>query len=88
MWKEFEFGIGGGKAAKGYSCHERGANKCLYSVQKVFWDIMKKMILNGYTSDSAIDQIYLVYSKGKSNSNIIKEFRMDTKAGIDRLHLH
>ncbi len=88
LWKEFEFGIDGGKAAKDYTSHERGANKCLYSVRKVFWDIVKKMISNGYTSDSAIDRIYLVYGRGKSNSNIIKELRTDTKAGIDRLHLY
>ena len=88
LWKKFEFGTGGGKATIDYSCHRRGANKCLYSVQKVFWDVVKKMISNGHTSDSAIDQIYLVYGRGKSNSNIIKELRTDTKVGIDRLHLH
>ncbi len=40
-------------------------------LQKVFWDVVKTMISNGQTSDSVIDQIFLVYGRGKSNSNIL-----------------
>ncbi len=66
---------------------ERGANKSKYSRRKVFWDVMKKMIASGHTSDSAVDKIYLVYGRGKSNSNIIKDLMNDRAAGIDRLNL-
>ncbi len=45
------------------------------------------LISNSHTLNSVTVQIYLVYGRGKSNSNIIKELRMDKKAGIDRLHL-
>ncbi len=48
---------------------------------------MKKMIASGHTSDSAVDKIYLVYGRGKSNSNIIKDLMNDRAAGIDRLNL-
>ncbi len=57
-------------------------------MQKVFGDVIKKLVSNSHASDSAIDQIYLVYGRGKSNSNIIKDLRMGKKVGIDRLHLH
>ncbi len=79
LWKEFDFWICGGEATFcfDYSYPERGANKCVYSLQKVFWGVVKKMIANGHTLDSAID----VYSWGKSNSNIIKELKR-TRKGV------
>ncbi len=48
---------------------------------KVFCDVVD------HTSDSAIDQIYLIYDQGKSNSKITKDLRMNKKGSIDRLLL-
>ncbi len=66
VWKECEFGLKDAKAAKDFTYHERGANKFSYCRRKVFWDAVTLLISKGYTSDTAIDQIYLVYGEGKS----------------------
>ena len=85
VWKEWEFGLNGMKAAKDYSYHERGANKFSYCRRKVFWDAVTGLISKGYTSDTAIDRIYLVYDEGRSVCGILKLMARDRRDKVDRL---
>lgn len=64
VWKEFEFGLNGQKAAKDYTAKERGENKFMYCRNKVFWDDITQLLTRGYTSETAIDHIYTVYGRG------------------------
>ena len=70
LWNEYEVGIGGRKAAKLFNSAERGRVKHKYSLRKVFWDQVIKMIRRGYTAHTAIDKIYEVYTARDSVTNI------------------
>lgn len=79
LWQEWEFGVGGRKAAKLFSSRERGRVKYQYSLRKHFWDLCLDMIRRGYTSDTAIDKIYEVYSRSNSCTKILRQIREDKK---------
>ena len=81
LWREWEFGIGGRKAAKLFNSQERGRVKYNYSLRKGFWDLTNKMIRSGYTSDTAIDKIYSVYSTRLSVTKILQKIRDDKRIG-------
>ena len=83
LWNEWEFGIGGRKAAKMFSSSERGTKqvKFSYCLRKHFWDLVSKMILRGYTHTLAIDKIYDVYGTNLSATKILREIRKDSKIG-------
>ncbi len=85
VWKEFEFGVNGQKAAKDYTAKERGDNKFMYCRRKVFWDAVTLLLKRGYTSDTAIDCIYTVYGRGKSNTQILNLIKKVRKDEVDRL---
>ncbi len=85
LWKEWEFGLNGVKQAKDFSYHERGANKFSYSRRKVFWDAVIQMIGKGFTSDTAIDRIYLVYGERRSIIRILRMMAQDRRDKVDRL---
>ena len=85
VWKEWEFGQDGVKAAKDFTYHERGANKFSFCRRKVFWDAVTLLISKGYTSDTAIDRVYLVYGQGKSVGQILKLMAQDRRDKVDRL---
>ena len=81
LWTEYEFGIGGRKAAKLFSASERGKVRFNYSLRKAFWDIVLIMARRGYTHNTAIDKIYSVYSSRLSVTQILREIRKDKKRG-------
>ena len=81
LWKEFEFGISGAKTAKFYTARERGENKFFYSRRKIFWDVVSNMERKGFTSDAAIDEVYITYGAGLSVSKILLLMRNDRKTG-------
>lgn len=81
IWQEYEFGVGGRKAAKTFSARERGRVKFKYCFRNHFWSLMKRMILRGYSHTSAIDKIYSVYGRNLSASKILYEIRKDSKNG-------
>ena len=85
LWKEWEFGLNGMKSAKDFTYHERGANKFNYCRRKVFWDAEIQMIGKGFTSDTAIDQIYLVYGERRSIIRILRMMAQDRRDKVDRL---
>ena len=64
---------------------ERGANKFTYCWCKAFWDAVIPMITHGFTSDTAINRIYLVCGRGKPVSYILNALADDKCTGIDRL---
>ena len=60
VWKEWEFGLNGTKLVRDFIIHERGVNKFTFCRHKNLWDDVIHMIAQGFTSDTAIDRIYLV----------------------------
>lgn len=81
LWHEWEFGIGGRRAAKSFSKNDRGRVRYKFSLRKVFWDMVCKLIRVGYTSNTAIDKIYDVYSTSLSVTDILRQMRRDNKTG-------
>jgi hypothetical protein len=57
LWKEYEFGIGGRKAAKDFTYRERGASRAIFCRRKIFWDVVLRLISYGYTNETAINHI-------------------------------
>ena len=70
VWKEWEFRLNGTQPVRDFTILERGANKFAFSQHKPLWDTVTCMIAHGFTSDTAIDKIYLVYSQAKSVCSI------------------
>ena len=81
LWHEYEFGVGGTKAAKYFTAAERGKNKFAYSRRKIFWDLIVALTRRGYTSNAAIDKVYEVYGQGQTVSYILLKLREDRKKG-------
>ena len=85
VWKEWEFGLNGTKAARDFTIRERGANRFAFSRRKNVWDAVIRMIAHGFTSDTAIDRIYLVYGRKKSVCTICNLLAKDRHDKVDRL---
>jgi Transcriptional activator of glycolytic enzymes len=81
LWKEYEFGIGGKKAAKEFTAVERGSCKSAYSRRKCFWDTVENLIRRGYTSDTACDRVYSIYGRSNSVTKILLLLRKDRRQG-------
>ncbi len=82
LWHEFEFGIGGRKAAREFTAVERGRAKYAYHRQKVVWDKIAEKIRAGWTANTAIDAIYNHYGRGTSVTIIINTMRRDRIGGV------
>ena len=52
------------KPARDFTIHKRAANKFAFRRRKNLWDTVTCMIAHGFTLDTAIDRIYLVYGRG------------------------
>jgi hypothetical protein len=81
LWHEYEFGLGGRKAAKLFSSAERGHVKHKYTMRKIFWDKVTLMIRSGYSAQTAIDKIYEVYSTRHSVTKILRLMKSDKRRG-------
>jgi hypothetical protein len=79
LWKEYEFDIGGRKAAKDFTYRERGVSCAILCRRKVFWDIVLHLISHRYTNESAIDHIYNQYGKQKLVTQILICIRKEKK---------
>lgn len=77
LWMEYEFGIGGRKAARLFTPAERGACKYKYHRRKVVWDKIMELIRTGHTAQTAIDAIYDVYGQHRTVTAIINEMRRE-----------
>ena len=81
LWDEWEFGCGGRKAAKNFTSRERGASRSIYSFRRGFWDLCCNLIARGHTRSTAIDEIYRVYGRGLSVTQILRQINRDKKEG-------
>lgn len=81
LWKEYQVGTGGYKAAKDFTAQERGADKSKYYRRNVFWTKISELILAGYSSDEACDLVYRCYGRGCSVTKIINKMIADKKEG-------
>lgn len=81
LWKEYQVGTGGYKAAKEFTAQERGADKSKYYRRNVFWTKVSELILAGYSSDRACDLVYRCYGRGCSVTKIINKMIADKKEG-------
>jgi hypothetical protein len=77
LWMEYEFGIGGRKAARLFTPTERGACKYKFHRRKVVWDKIIELIRAGHTAQTAVDTIYDVYGNDKPVTAIINAMRRE-----------
>ena len=77
LWLEYQFGIGGRKAAKDFTSFERGKVKYNYHRRKVVWDVVGELVCGGWTAAVACDRISEVYGQQESVTNIINRMRKD-----------
>ena len=56
LWQEYEFGIGGRKAAKHFTAAERGRVKYTYHRRKIIWDAVAELVRRGWTANTACDR--------------------------------
>jgi hypothetical protein len=80
LWDEFEFGVGGRKAAKRFSTRERGRVKYKYHRRKVVWDKVQEMIRRGHSNHTAIAELYRTYGEKSTVTEIINMMRRDRMA--------
>jgi hypothetical protein len=81
LWQEYEFGIGGRKAAKDFTAAERGKVKYSYHRRKVIWDAVAELVRSGWTANTACDRIQEVYGRNLSVTDIINRMRRDRVNG-------
>jgi hypothetical protein len=79
LWQEYEYGVGGRKAARLFTTVERGKVKYTYHRRKVVWDVIAMRIRAGDTSQIAVDTIYEVYGVNSTVSRIINQMRADRR---------
>ncbi len=82
LWREYDQGLDGGKAAKDYTAVECGRNKHTYLRRRVFWDAVVKLMARGYMADSAIDRISGAYGRRLSVTQVINQMKKDRMLGI------
>jgi hypothetical protein len=81
LWNEYEFGIGGRKAAKDFTPQERGRVKHKYCRRKVVWDKVSVMVRSGWDANEAINKIYEVYGANQTVTKIIDKMKRDRANG-------
>ena len=81
LWHEYQHGIGGRKAARLFTPHERGRVKHKYHRRKVVWDLVSGLVRGGLTANLAIDCIYQLYGADASVMTIINRLKKDAKDG-------
>ena len=60
---------------------EREKSKSVYCRQKVFWDVIVKLVNAGYTSEVAIDKVYACYGRNTSVTKILLKMVQDRRTG-------
>ena len=77
LWMEYEFGLGGKKAAKLFTDKERGADRSRYSKRLIFWEKISEMVRAGWTSTAAINTVINHYGTNLSVSKVILKMQKD-----------
>jgi len=81
LWAKYKHGIGGRKAAKLFTDHERGRVKSVYTWRLIVWEEISLLVRAGDTYLVAIDRIYKAYGPTLPVTTIIKRIRDDRKTG-------
>ena len=81
LWDEYYKGLGGRKAAKNWTFHERGKDKVRYCRRKVFWDVVAQQVRAGNSHLVAIDRIKRTYGENLSVTKILKMMAEDKRNG-------
>ena len=85
LWKEWNEGLGGMKAAKDFTQAERGGvNKAKFNLRKPTYLLLQSLVLSGLHWRVACDRVYTVYGQGKSLTNILRMVKKDVRER--RLH--
>lgn len=79
LWREYEEGLRGRKAAKYFTACERGRCKATYYRRKVVWDTIATLVRAGQTSNVAVDLIYQCYGRSESVTSIIGAMLRDRR---------
>lgn len=79
LWKEWEYGMAGNKAAKNFTQAERGKVKSQYNIRLQFWAKCEDMVRRGMEPDVACDRIYAAYGQRTSVTIILRNMRRDKK---------
>jgi hypothetical protein len=82
LWREYQFGLNGRKAARQFTTQERNADRKIK--QKFYrrgqvWECMKRQIHRGLTPEQAALELRLVYGTKSSVSKIIDLLIADKK---------
>ena len=77
LWEEYTRGVGGRKPAKLSRSFERGWVKFKYCRRLIVWSYISRLVCCGFTSNVAMDQIYKVYGREKTVTQIINLFLRD-----------
>jgi hypothetical protein len=82
LWREYQFGLNGRKAARLFTTEERNANRKIkqkfYRRDQV-WECMKRQIRRGLTPEQAAHELRTVYGNKASVSKIIDVLIKDKK---------
>jgi hypothetical protein len=81
LWREYEFGDAGCKPAKDFTIQERGKDRYKYYRRNVFWIVVGRMVLAGWSWECACDKVYAVYGQRLSVTKIIACMIRDKKVG-------
>jgi hypothetical protein len=79
LWQEYQHGIGGRKAARLFTPHERGKAKHKYTRRKVVWECVERLVRGGLQANVAIDRIYQTHGRELNVTDIINRMRNDRK---------
>ena len=69
------------KSAKDFTISERGKDRYKYYRHNVFWKMVGRMVLAGWTWETACGRIYSVYGRSLSVTKIIACLIRDKKEG-------
>ena len=61
LWKEYQFGRPGRKAAKDFTPAERGKVKSRYLMRKPLWDKISELVATGLLAQVTCDMVYQAY---------------------------
>lgn len=81
LWVEYQYGLGGRKAARLFTRKERGKCRHTYCRRNVVWSKVAEMVRAGDTAQIAIDKIRVVYGASLSVTTIINRMMADRKHG-------
>jgi hypothetical protein len=84
LWNEWQFGINGRKPAKDWTARERGNTtggiKQKYYRRKAVWEILARLVNQGYSPQGACHRIRQCYGRNQSVTGIICGMLRDRRA--------